>query len=350
MVRMSPEAFVFIGGEKEQFPGLFRKLDENHVPYHVIRGLDDHKQFKKLVREFTDLVHEIKPEYVHVQTNWQLAMVWLGRVKTGLRYKILYTIHGYRHNFRLRSYVARVLMGAALAIATERVFVCSTYVKNRFWFLGKKLRILYLGVDASFFDDGAMPQEEKFVGVIFSGEFRRGKNQEKLIEAVARCMKETDGANFRLYLPGRGAGLEVCRKTAHRLGIARSVVFPGQVDRIGMLKLYGKCQIAVVPSNAETFGFCIAEPMVLGLAVVSRPVGVALDVISHGRNGFIYRSERELIGLLKMLADDPDRRKMIGRTAAGDSRVFQWGTICGQYLDALGIERWQYEDSSAGVS
>jgi glycosyltransferase involved in cell wall biosynthesis len=223
-------------------------------------------------------------------------------------------------------------------------------VRNRFSFLGKKLRILYLGVDASFFDDTVMRQEEKFVGVIFSGEFRRGKNQEKLIEAVARYMKEKDRANFRLYLPGQGAALEACRKTAHRLGIAESVVFPGQVDRIGMLELYGKCRIAVVPSNAETFGFCIAEPMVLGLVVVSRPVGVALDVISHGRNGFIYRSESELIGLLKMLADDPDRRKRIGRTAADDSRVFQWGTICGQYLDALDIERLQYEDLSAGDS
>lgn len=213
MVRMVPEAFVFIGGEREQFSGLFRKLDENHVPYHVIQGLDDHKRFKKLVLEFSDLVHEIKPEYVHVQTNWQLAIAWWARVKTGLRYKILYTVHGYRHNFRFRSYVARALMGAALAIATERIFVCSTYVRNRFWFLGKKLRILYLGVDASFFDDTAKRQEENFVGIIFSGEFRRGKNQEKLVKAVARCMKETDGANFRLYLPGRGAGLEACRKS-----------------------------------------------------------------------------------------------------------------------------------------
>ena len=57
--------FLFVSGEKEQFPGLFNKLDKNNVNYTRIHGIDDHSEFPRLVKEFNYCVDQFRPEFYH---------------------------------------------------------------------------------------------------------------------------------------------------------------------------------------------------------------------------------------------------------------------------------------------
>ena len=68
-----------------------------------------------------------------------------------------------------------------------------------------------------------------------------------------------------------------------------------------MLGLLQNCNLAVIPSVSETFGHCIAEPLVAGKCVVSRAVGVANDVIDNGSNGYVFCIDEELYDILDKL-------------------------------------------------
>ena len=50
---------------------------------------------------------------VHVQNNWQLALMAYVKFKLCFKQKIriIYTLHGFRHNHLLKSYVSQVIIG-----------------------------------------------------------------------------------------------------------------------------------------------------------------------------------------------------------------------------------------------
>jgi glycosyltransferase involved in cell wall biosynthesis len=64
-----------------------------------------------------------------------------------------------------------------------------------------------------------------------------------------------------------------------------------------------KCQIAIVPTNSETFGHCIAEPLVLQRILITKHVGVAIDVVRHGENGFFFETKEDLVNCLKEIRE-----------------------------------------------
>jgi len=326
------ENFLFVSGEREQFPGLFNKLRDNNVTHRKIIGLDDHKDLFRIIRDFNKIVDQFKPVIVHTQTNWQLVISVITRVLYGRKYSILYTLHGYRHNYRWRSLAARYVIGLSLYLFADKIIMSSSFLKNRFSFFKGKSAIIFLGLDDGFLDEYEPPTFNGIKRMIFPGEFRKGKNQDVLIRAMKKYMDQTGDNNVELYLPGDGKKLAEYKRLAGKFGLERKVFFPGFLNRGQMIELYRKCQFAVVPSNVETFGQCITEPFVLGRVVISRHVGVADDIISHGENGFLYNTEENLVELLIKVLRDEERCAMVARKAFNGRDVFRWSNLTERYL------------------
>jgi len=332
--------FLFVSGEREQFAGLVERLRRQQVALAVIPGLDDHGGFVQLVRSFNNEVERFCPNIVHVQTNWQLAIAAATRRLFGQRYAIICTIHGYRHNYRLRSVIARAAIGVGLKALADLVLAPSSFLRNKFLIVRKKLRVLFLGVEDRYFDRGEIVSWNGPARIIYPAEFRKGKNHEELIRAVGKVTERIGSGNVELYLPGTGVLLENCQAVSRRIGLEGAIFFPGFLDREKLLDLYMKCQFVVVPAGVETFGLAIAEGLVLGRVVVSRPVGVAQDVIVHSETGYLYESDAELEALLCSLIHDQGRCEGISRNALKTRDVFRWRNICEQYERILvGVER-----------
>jgi len=327
--------FLFVSGEREQFPGLLVKLQRHQVRQVAIPGLDDHGGFFRLVRAFNTEVQEFSPNIVHVQTNWQLAIAAVARRLFGHGYAIVSTIHGYRHNHRIRSFVARLAIGIGMKFWADRVLVPSSFLRRKFAMVDNKSSLLFLGVDDRYFERGSVVSREGPARIIYPAEFRKGKKHEDLIRTVGKVIEGLGSGNIELYLPGTGVLLERCQALCQRLGIGHAVVFPGFIDREKLLDLYMKCQFVVVPAGVETFGLTIAEGLVLGRVVVSRPVGVAQDVIVHGKTGCLYETERELEVLLCSLIGDKGGCEELSRNALKAREVFRWRNICEQYERTL---------------
>lgn len=326
---------MFVSGENEQLPGLHDRLFNVGARAAILHGLDDHLHFFELVRSFYMLSKEFQPGLVHVQTNWQLAIAVCVKYWYRQPYSLAYTLHGYRHNFAFRSVFARYLIGLSLSLFVDKVYMSSTFLKDRFKILRKKTEILFLGVDEAYFNcmTPLPPLDEK--GVIFPGEFRAGKNQEMLIHAVSKYIEQTHDTSLKLYLPGAGKKLESCKVLARKLGIEGNVVFPGFVDRDQILALYQRCHCAVVPTNIETFGLSIVEPFVLGRVVISRRVGIAGDLLIDGYNGFLFDTETQLIEALRTAFTNEHLLRQVTDRTREERNLFRWQNITQQYLRSV---------------
>lgn len=322
-----------IAGEKEQEPGLEDKLQSNDISIERIDGLDQHAHFIRLANTLADIIRKRDISVIHVQNNWQLALVSFVKYSSIKRrkLKIVYTLHGFRHNHPIKLHIARFVIGFALFLFADKIIYMSDYVKKNFVFLSYKMNKIYLGIDNSFFTKKNNEVQVSPIKMIFPAQFRSGKNQDIIIKAFGRYVKSTNDKNALLFLPGTGALKEDFEKLAEELLIEKQVVFPGFLSKNNVKELYESCNIGVISSNSETFGQSIVEPFVLGKCVLSTRVGVADDIIKNGINGFFFENEKDLFEILLDLNKNKDKIQKISETNFLQRNQFSWDTISKLY-------------------
>ena len=111
------------------------------------------------------------------------------------------------------------------------------------------------------------------------------KNLRALVEAFTRVASVEP--NAVLVVVGAGDPAEL-RAFASACGLAdRVLLLEATSDVPSVLAAY---DVFAHPARAESFGLAIVEAMAMKLPVVTTPVGIAPQVISHGTNGFIIPS------------------------------------------------------------
>lgn len=327
---------LVVTGENEQYVGCFSQLRNNNISFKTINGFDEHGNLFQLVENFTKIILDINPEVVTVNTNWQLLIAGLSRQKSKVPYRIIYTIHGFRHNHKIKSIIARYLISVLLWVFADAIIAPSSYVARKFAFLKSRIIQIPLGEDRDFFNKSAAPNFSRGINFCFPGEFRSGKNQALLIEAFIEFIKKAENKSSMLYLPGSGDLLGEMVKKAEESGFSDRIRFPGQLDRAAMLDLYNHCQVAVIPSNDETFGHCIAEPLVLQRIVVTRPVGLALDHIVDGTNGYLFDTKDDLVKIFIHIAN-LESNKLIAMSGAAKitGEKFNWKNVAKRIIDEV---------------
>jgi glycosyltransferase involved in cell wall biosynthesis len=78
--------------------------------------------------------------------------------------------------------------------------------------------------------------------------------------------------------------------------------------------------IGIMPLPSDVYsqgkcGFKLLQYMALGIPGVASPIGVNVDIISDGENGFLASSEQEWIEKLSLLIENPRLRKELGSSA-----------------------------------
>ena len=322
-----------IAGEKEQELGLEEKLKSNLIFVEKINGLDDHSNFLKLAKTIKTIINKRDISIVHVQNNWQLALVSFVKYYNIKRrnIKIVYTLHGFRHNHPIKLHIARFVIGFALFVFADKIIYMSDYVNKNFNFLSYKMNKIYLGIDNSFFDKKNNVVQISPIKMIFPAQFRPGKNQEIIIKAFCKFINNTKDNDALLYLPGSGALKESFEKLAKELLIEKQVVFPGFLSKSEIRELYESCNIGVISSNSETFGQSIVEPFVLGKCILTTRVGVAEDIITDNVNGFFFENENDLFEIVLHLSKNKEKILEISTANFLRRDEFSWGTISKLY-------------------
>lgn len=328
-----------LAGENEQEAGLSELLRNNNVNITRIHGLDAHHDINRLITDIYHIVIANDIDIIHVQNNWQLAIA--GALKSKLffkkKLKIVYTLHGFRHNSPFKSRIAQVLIGGALFVLADHVICMTNYLRAKFKLLSYKIDIVPLGVKDDFFTKKFIEPPIETMHMVFPAQFRKGKNQDIIVRAFAKYVKTSGDTTSTLTLPGAGELEEEIKRLSRELGIAKQVIFPGLLSKNEIKQLYLDSNIAIVASNSETFGQSIVEPFVIGRCVVSTPVGIAPEIIKNGENGYLFKTEEDLYTILSRISQNMSALKEIGLANYNKRDSFSWSNVTSIYVDKLGL-------------
>jgi glycosyltransferase involved in cell wall biosynthesis len=169
--------------------------------------------------------------------------------------------------------------------------------------------------------------------IVNVGTLRRVKGQDVLLEAFARLRESFPSARLRLV--GDGNDRDALTARAERLGVRDRVVFCGWCDREEVRRLLKTSTVFAYPSRSEGFGLALLEAMAAGLPVVATRVGGIPDVVASSNSAQLVPPESPgaLADALAGLLSDSDRRRRMGRDAAGRAQEFRWSHTVDQYDD-----------------
>jgi glycosyltransferase involved in cell wall biosynthesis len=119
-----------------------------------------------------------------------------------------------------------------------------------------------------------------------------------------------------LVYAGDGPALDDLRSLRARLAACEDIHILGYRDDAA--DLLGAADFAVVPSTwAEAFGLAALEPMSRGRPVIASRTGGLPEIVLDGETGLLVEpgDETALMTAMRDLAQDPERRDRMGRSA-----------------------------------
>jgi 1,2-diacylglycerol 3-alpha-glucosyltransferase len=148
------------------------------------------------------------------------------------------------------------------------------------------------------------------------------KNIDFVLRVTARIAQATP--EVLLVIAGEGPALEHLKRYAHSLGLARNVLFVGNLAREGaLLDCYRAADLFVFASRTETQGLVLLEALALGVPVVSTAVLGTAEVL-RGTKGACIAPEDEAgfaAAVIALLADPQARARL---AAAGPTDARAW--------------------------
>ena len=170
--------------------------------------------------------------------------------------------------------------------------------------------------------------------VLYLGRLNRKKGLDLLTEAVARVRAVT--SDFRLVIAGGADPPDFdssVRTWVRVAGIDDITVLTGRLDEAAKVQALADCDLFVLPSAAENFGFAMFEAMAAGRAVVcSDTLNYAGEVERCDAGVVVRRRPEDLAAAIASLLGDPDRRNQMGQNGRRLASQFSWER-CGESVE-----------------
>lgn len=159
--------------------------------------------------------------------------------------------------------------------------------------------------------------------VLFVGKLTQNKHPEALLRLLD---DDHASARVRLVFAGTGPLLDSLRSQIAARGSDRTVLL-GFVNQRDLPDVYAGADIFVMPSERETWGLVLNEAMAAGLpSVASDGVGAGIDLLDHGRTGFVFPSRdwNAMGRMVNALVVDDALRRRVGEAAAERARAYSY--------------------------
>lgn len=165
--------------------------------------------------------------------------------------------------------------------------------------------------------------------ICFAGLLMPYKGAQILVQSLA--ILQNQGVPFTCELAGDTTDpsfVESLVTTAEREGFAERLRLTGFLSRKELAALYARSNVIVFPSLFdEPFGKSQIEAMAAGLVVVSSGTGGAREIITDGKNGWIFErgNAEDLATKLMFLHHNPNQTQEVA--ARGHEDAFRFTTI-----------------------
>ncbi|MCC8358536.1 glycosyltransferase family 4 protein [Salinimicrobium sediminilitoris] len=163
--------------------------------------------------------------------------------------------------------------------------------------LREKTKVIYNGIDTSVY---LKRTEENHSRFIVASHLRESKGIQDLIEAVKLLPIEVRNT-VRIDIFGEGPMEGNLKEMVEAFGLREQFSFKGSSPHLP--QLFGHYSYLLQPTYMECFSLSILESLAANVPVITTPVGGNPEIISHGRNGFIFPTGniQELSDLLQKI-------------------------------------------------
>jgi glycosyltransferase involved in cell wall biosynthesis len=164
----------------------------------------------------------------------------------------------------------------------------------------------YFRADSKLPDFSTGPARDSRTEIIFVGQLIHRKGVDLLIEAMRPLFAEYD--DLHLALIGTGEKAAALERQAAASGVQHRISFEGIKSSGRIQERLQSSDLLVLPSRWDGWGMVVNEALSIGVpALVSSQCG-ASDLIQHGINGYVFRSE-SVEDLRDCLRDFLNRKK-----------------------------------------
>lgn len=167
-------------------------------------------------------------------------------------------------------------------------------LKDYGFFLAKKTSVIYNGIDTSVFVKRIKVNNNRF---ILTSHLRESKGIQDLIQAVS-ILEDTIKNQLQIDVYGEGpyaAELLEMTKANH---LDKIIHFKGGSSRLN--ELLSQYRYLLQPTYMECFSLSILESLASNVPVITTTVGGHLEIIEHGKNGFIFEP-KDYLALAEIL-------------------------------------------------
>lgn len=164
-----------------------------------------------------------------------------------------------------------------------------------------------------------LPAGTRILTVCRLDETERYKGVDTVIEAMPAVFARVPDAQYLIV--GSGGDIARLKNLAEGLGVKERVHFLGSVDDATLRAYYQTCDVFVMPSAKEGFGFVFLEAMQYAKPVVAADAGGSPEVVKDGSTGLLveFGNIPQLADALTRLCLDHALRTRMGR--AGYNRL-----------------------------
>jgi glycosyltransferase involved in cell wall biosynthesis len=331
-----------IGGGESHLLTLINKMDRDRFE-PVVVALSDGKMIRRLT-EAGIKNYVVNSPYPFNITIWnrikkilrenQISLIHThgARALSNVIYParqlsipVVHTVHGWSFHDHLPPWKQRLRIAGEKFLTSKATFNIAVSASNQRIALEKfgsfNGKVINNGVDLSIYDNAGISTIRTEFGIpgdavliSFVSRFIHDKNPLPLIRAFSR-IQDIPTPSY-LIMVGDGPARSQAIELAKDLGVEFRVIFPG--FRSDVPSILAASDIFCLPSIKEGLPVSLIEAMAMHNAVIATNVQGCIDVVTDGEDGLLVSLERledDLVNALRLLLEQPDKRKQFAEKA-----------------------------------
>ena len=224
------------------------------------------------------------------------------------------------------------LVRASRAIAVSR-YAAESLSLGFSKFFRRKTRVIHHGISQMYQPD---PQVRRDRFLLAVSDIYVQKNLHNLFQACSTVFAKFP--DIKLLIAGQIIDEWYYQRVvtlAKDLGISDRIEFLGRLDSQGLLDLYRRFCVFVVPSTAETFGNPLVEAMACGAPIVCSSSSAMPEIVGGAAMLCDPMEPSDISRALMAVLDDADLRESLGQKGVERAKTFSWTQTAKMTADVL---------------
>lgn len=307
-------------GHEVQVVSFTKGMIEEPYLHFIDTGVDARSSEKSKIkyllyaRRVKRVIEEIQPDVISVHRASSYGAV---AALAGLEKYTLSVWGEDIFSFPRKSIAHKILLKFSLSRATQLFSTSKAMAQEARKYTDRQFEITPFGVDMELFSPEKRTRSDddgKFVvGTVKA--LAPSYGIENLLKAAAIVRKEYPDIPLFLRIAGKGSHEEAYKQMAQQLGIDNITAWLGFISQSEAAKEWANMDVAVIPSESESFGVSAVEAEACGVPVIITDIPGLKEATMPGKTSIVVdrNNPKQIAEQIVWLFDHPDIRCRIGK-------------------------------------